>query len=63
MFSLSLNRQAFQFRIVETMKPEKGQVQESGRENAFAVSAPNLGGLVRQIPQYFESKYIDFPKS
>ena len=60
MFSLSLNRQAFHFRIVETMKPRKGQVQKSGKENACAVSTPNLGDLVRQFPQYLLGKCIAF---
>lgn len=45
------------------MKPEKGQVQESGKGNAFAVSTPDPGDLVRQFPQYLLGKRIDFPES
>ncbi|MCI5221379.1 MAG: hypothetical protein D3924_01525 [Candidatus Electrothrix sp. AR4] len=61
-FSLSLNWQrAFLFRFVEVMKPVEGLIQESGKENASAVSAPDPGGVIRRNTQYLVGKCIMLP--
>ncbi|MCW5212625.1 hypothetical protein VU04_06915 [Desulfobulbus sp. TB] len=40
------------------MKPKEGRVQRNSKENASTISAPNLGGIVRQFPQYLFGKFI-----